>query len=435
MLGMREYTDACYERRQFLAKQQEWLNDEWIKYQDDSEQIRKTRERIRQETIGYLLPEISDSYLQELEKKLSYPSLLKTKNAYDAKFKQVEVRRAELEASDDIKFYDLNLNRIQEVINDLQPAYDSAIDRRKLWEKNPRFKNLSSRGFFSEEGSRGWWNAILNWRDVSLLMGLLRKGGERYNNPTEVKQQYRLFKDQSEQVVAAYENKVAENNRLVELKKELATLLKQPQQLLADLYQDLGKQILDHLDACPEEVRVKLAEKDPYLDTFFRKSIGTQKQIDYLHELSVTRIDSQREQLNQELIKLDDKIRKLNSQMRRGKRKVFTPEQIAQMRDYKPEKWEKRRAQVGEVRERIHSFDNYNSGSLLERYLWWDLITRGMNGNDVVEVRHFHDTNPGWDYRAHSNLSSSGDNDFDNAAESLAASMSTPADDAFKDAT
>jgi hypothetical protein len=58
-----------------------------------------------------------------------------------------------------------------------------------------------------------------------------------------------------------------------------------------------------------------------------------------------------------------------------------------------------------------------------------------MNGNDVVEVRHFHDTNPGWDYRAHSNLSASGDNDFDNAAESLAASMSTPADDAFKDAT
>jgi hypothetical protein len=114
---------------------------------------------------------------------------------------------------------------------------------------------------------------------------------------------------------------------------------------------------------------------------------------------------------------------------------VFNEAQIAQMRDVKADKWAKRRSQIGEVRTRIVTFDNYNNGSLLERYLWWDLMTRGMHGHDIYEVRHFHETNPGWNYKDHLEGNAVDENGLDNAAESLAASMSTPTDESFQDAT
>lgn len=433
--GMDEYMNACRERQGFLQSQEQWLNDESAKYQESAEQFQKTRDRIRQETVGYLLPEVSDGYLQELEKKLSYPMLIATKREYDAEFQQVEKRRIELEASDDIKNYDFNLYQIDDVLNGLTPGYEAATKRKNLWEDCSYFKNLSQRNYFTPEGSKGWWNAILNWRDVSLLMSRLRKGGEIYSNPTNVRDAYRLFADQADEVIKAYDRKQHEKNRLVGLKDELQRLRKEPENLLARLYQKLSEMILEHLEIAPEEVRLQMAKQDPYLDTFFRKALGTQKQIKYLKELAVVRIDSQREQLRQELSKLKEKISKLELQKRRGKRKVFNQAQIAQMRDVKADKWAKRRSQIGEVRTRIVTFDNYNNGSLLERYLWWDLMTRGMHGHDIYEVRHFHETNPGWNYKDHLEGNAVDENGLDNAAESLAASMSTPTDESFQDAT
>jgi len=433
--GMDEYMNACRERQGFLQSQEQWLNDESAKYQESAEQFQKTRDRIRQETVGYLLPEVSDGYLQELEKKLSYPILIATKREYDAEFQQVEKRRIELEASDDIKNYDFNLYQIDDVLNGLTPGYEAATKRKNLWEDCSYFKNLSQRNYFTPEGSKGWWNAILNWRDVSLLMTRLRKGGEIYSNPTNVRDAYRLFADQADEVIKAYDRKQREKNRLVGLKDELQRLRKEPENLLVRLYQKLSEMILEHLEIAPEEVRLQMAKQDPYLDTFFRKALGTQKQIKYLKELAVVRIDSQREQLRQELSKLKEKITKLEFQKMRGKSKVFNQQQIAQMRDVKADKWAKRRSQIGEVRTRIVTFDNYNNGSLVERYLWWDLMTRGMHGHDIYEVRYFHETNPGWNYKDHLEGNAVDENGLDNAAESLAASMSTPPDESFQDAT
>lgn len=437
--GMDEYINACVERQNFLKEQERWLGEESAKYKENAEQLQKTRDRIRQETVGYLLPELNDQHLQELEKKLSYPMLMVTKREYDQKFQQVENRRMELESSDEIKNFDLNLYQIDDVLNDLTPGYLQASKRKKLWEEGKPFQNLRRRNFFTDEGSKGWLNAILNWRDVSLLMGKLRKGGERYRNPTEVRTAYRLFADQSADVLNAYARKLKERETLVGMRDELRCLYKEPENLLSSLYEDLSTKILEHLEIAPEEVRVQIAKQDPYLDTFFRKSLGTQKQIKYLKELSVLRIDSQKGALKQELNKLGAKINKLKFQKQRGKRKSFTKTQIAQMRDCKPDKWNKRRSQIGEVRERIYGFDNYNSGSLLERYLWWDVITRGMQGNDIIEVRHFHEANPNWHYKDHmekgNDLGQDLDNDLDGAAASLAASMSSPPEDSFLDAT
>jgi hypothetical protein len=139
-------------------------------------------------------------------------------------------------------------------------------------------------------------------------------------------------------------------------------------------------------------------------------------------------------------------------QRRRGKRKRYSKSDIQRTRAVKAEKWEKRRMQTRKLRSRIVEFEKYDHGSFVSSYLWWDLITKGARGDDLFEVRNFHERHPGWDYQAFRDPASSSDTVFDAtgsepmidsagheamnaAAEDLASSMASPNDELFFDAT
>jgi len=221
-----------------------------------------------------------------------------------------------------------------------------------------------------------------------------------------------------------------------------------PERLLSELYRELGKAALEHLQSCPEELRLNLAQGDPHLNAFLKKERGVQKQVQYLRELSVTRLDSRLQQLHQELNKLDAKLHKLEMQRRRGKRKRYSAADLARTRQVKPEKWKKRREQTQALRGRIVQFDRYDQGSWTAGYLWWDLMTKGARGDDLFEVREFHQRNPNWNHKSYHDPTTDPasvqygimhdpleNQAMDHAAEDLADSMTTSHDDRFTDAS
>ena len=442
MAGIREYLEACRYRQNFLQEQLQWLKQEYAEYGADAERLDEVSQRVQQETVGYLLPEVDDDYLSALQDKLHYPGLLPIKKEYEDRFEAAEARRVELEAMDELQQYEFFWDRAKRDVEDVRPKYDSMKEKLSHWENTKWFWQLEKRGYFKPDYQAGFFRRFFDWRAVSFLMAHLKKKAElSFDLPIKLREHYRLLREEAETVFAAFDKRMAEQTRIENLKAEHQEMLTAPERLLAELFRDLGEAALAHLNACPEDLRLEIARSDSHLNAFLRKQIGTQKQAQYLRELAVTRINSRIQQVEQELHKVDAKIRKLKMQQRRGKRKRYSRDDLFRMRNVKADKWKNKRAKTTKIRHKIVKFNKYDRGSCSSGYLWWDLITNQSHADDIYEVREFRRTNPDWDYRAYRDPTTTGvaDQDhtgvFDDVAEDLASSMSTMDDELYLDAS
>lgn len=441
MYGINEYLQACHYRREFLKEQLKWLQNERQNFAVDAERLAADADRIRQEMIGYLLPEVGDDHIVALERRLSYPGLTPIKREYDARFDAAEKRRAELEAMDEIEHYDYQIEQAHRDVEDVRPAYDKTRKQIRSWENSKWFAKLHRRGYFKRDYSAGFFRRFFDWRDVSFLMAELGRTSDLdFQVPVKLREHYRNLREEADTVIAAFDKRATERDRIAALKKEHQELVSAPERLLSDLFRDLGKASVQHLDACPEDLRLELARGDENLNAFFRKQVGVGKQIQYLRELSVTRVDARIQQVDQELIKINNKIQKLEMQRRRGKRKRYSQDDIHRMRNVKAEKWDRNRAKTIKIRGKIADFRKYDRGSFATNYLWWDLMTGGSAADDIFEVREFRQRYPDWNHRSYVDptvgavgLSIDPTNVWDEAAEDLASSMMENTDDGFSD--
>ena len=159
MYGIRDYIEACQYRRDFLSNQRDWLVKERNQFGQDAERLAGTLERIRQEMIGYLIPEVHDTHLESLESRLSYPGLLPIKKQYDTRFDETEKRRAELAAMSEVEFHDVRLEQATTAVEEIRPAYESSRGDVSLWEDSKWFQKLNKRGYFQ----RGYAPGFFRW--------------------------------------------------------------------------------------------------------------------------------------------------------------------------------------------------------------------------------------------------------------------------------
>jgi len=439
-VGIDEYLDACRYRQRFLSSQVAELEQQRSEFREDWERLESLLDRTRQEMVGYLLPEVEDAALDALERQLSYPGLLPIKRDYETRLAKVQDRRAALEAMDEIENYELKLDQATREIDEIRPGHDEYRRRLDHWLNSKWFQQLNARDYFDHRYTPTFINRFFDWRAVSFLMSELgRKAELHFPTPHALRLYYRDLRAEAEPVFEAYARRTNERKRIESLMSEYDEVLQAPRHLLSALYRDLGGAILDHLQACPEELRFQLARGDPALSVFLKKEAGVAKQIQYLRELSVTRIDARTQQLYQELRKLETKIQKLEWKLRRGRWKYYSASDIRRTREVKAEKWSKRQARLRGLRTRIVGFDQYDRGSFAANYLWWDLVTHRARGDDIYEVREFHARHPGWNYRNHHDpvetVSQPEEAAMDGAAAALASSMKTPDDEEVLDAS
>ena len=175
MAGIREYLEACEYRKGFLSQQLRWLQEEKANYHSEAERLKGVGDRIRQEMIGYLVPEVSDTYIDALEKRLSYPGLKPIKKEYDGRFEAAEQRRVELEGLEEIQQYDFVLNQAEEKVADINPAYQSMMTKIGHWKNSKWFSDLDKRGYFELDYKPGFFRRFFDWRSISFLMSHQKK--------------------------------------------------------------------------------------------------------------------------------------------------------------------------------------------------------------------------------------------------------------------
>jgi hypothetical protein len=392
----RAYLDALMARQAAIEAEAKALDAERERYVAQATTFDEQVERNRRELAGYLVPDIDDESLLALETRFHYPSLVAQKRPYVEVIAAAESARLTLEA--DPAFVGREVTRLenQGTLADIGPALADVRQHKAPWDAEHRHAKLVNAGFYGD-GPSSLWRRFTFWRQGSLLMAALeRRGLPRFSDLEDLRARWLKIASEHDPLARAEADANAALASVVALEARHAQLLAEPARQFQLCFEALGRALVDHLLALPEDSLVEFARQDPSLNSFLKKHAGLKKQATYLRELAQVRLAPAVANLRAEANKTHDKARRTSAKLSRGKRIAVTQADIAKTRQVPADKWDKRRQSTARMRERIGTYHDYDRGSFLTTYLWWDAMTRGAPGDDLYEVKTFHAANPDW---------------------------------------
>lgn len=389
---------AALRRRQFLQEQRARFESSGAEFLEDLARLDDLRRATIADLCGYLLQDLEDVNLFKLESQLRYPNLLTIKHAYDQKITGVVRARDELAGDPEIVHFEHHLSTLQDEIAELEEPHQRLKNDLALWTQSRWFGELAEDGFFEPGYDPGLFQKFLDWRAGSFWMDEVEPAlGRSFSGIDELRDAFVKLRGEAESVAEAVRGLNAKLDALNTKKNKYDDLTRRPDQLHREMVGELGDAITRHLEAAPEELRLEIATNDPNLAAFMKKLTGVQKQLDYLRELKVVRVDAVTQQLDQQLRKLDRTVAKTERKIAKYGRSYRAPKDaVEKLRKLEREKWDKRVSSLDKVRGRVSHFDDYERGSLGSDFLWWMLITNGLRGDDLYEVRVFMSEHPGW---------------------------------------
>ncbi|PIE18955.1 MAG: hypothetical protein CSA66_03440 [Proteobacteria bacterium] len=393
MAGPDQYFQAARERLAFLEAQRQTLQDARASYERDAARAEELLERSWRELAGYLLPEVHDALLVDLEARLSYPGLRPIRDEYADRITQARARRLELAQREEVLHTDILVAGVDDQLAEIAPSAEAFRRELDVWTCSRWFQVLEAAGWFRPDYAPGFFARIRDWRAVSLLLDDLeeRDPDLAFDDPEALKGHYHRLQADSGAVFDLEARLTARRAEIEALAREHEALTEAPANLRQQMYVALAAALRDHLEACPVELRFELAHDDPHLLTFFKKISGLDKKTTYLRELSITRIGRRIDELTRQLNKLQRKLQKRSVKHMRGRFYGVSQAELDGLRDLKADKWARRHLKLDKLRRRLAEFDRWESGSIGDHVLWWDLMTRGAPGDDLYEVRAFHD--------------------------------------------
>jgi len=319
--AMQEWIEAAKARHAFFEEQQQRLLAERKGYTQEVERLSELLGRTRQELVGHLLPDLDDEALTALEQRFSYAGgLLPVKHRTEEQLAVVAREKAALEATDDVANIEFHLSRAADERAELKETYTALKAELQLWLDNRHWQALVTRGWFTPGYRAGLLDRLRDWRAASFLMAMLeyQRPGKKYQSAEALRADYARLRGTADPVFEAYEDLGRRQEGLRELKARYEALCEAPAKLMQELYAELGKAIQGHFEALPDDTRQSLAGNDRDLALYLTKERGLTKQIDYLQELTVTRIDGPLQALADQQVRLGAKIQKMQAKLLRG---------------------------------------------------------------------------------------------------------------------
>ncbi len=397
-MSLPELIAAVERRRGAFAEELDRLEFERRQHAADAKVLEQQRERNGQELAGYLLPDLDDEDLLALERKLRYPVLLAEKRKTEARLAELDRERVAIEGS--AIYVERAVRRIdyEGQLAEIAEAAASFRRDREVWESSEYFQALYRRGWFRPDYDGGMFDWLRDWRSCSLLMAELEAGfpGQTFPEDEDVKAAWQALDASSQPVLNLERELHAKLAELDALEARYAALLAAPEELYQALWKALATMIVGHLRASPDDVLLRFARGDETLAVFLKKDEGLKRQAAYLRDIVGARIAPQQQRIADEVQKLETRLQKLRYKRARGKYVAVTERDVMNMNNVPRAKWDSRRASFAKTRSRVVEFNAWDRGSFVQDFLWWDLITRGAHGDDLGEVRAFHERHPDW---------------------------------------
>ena len=332
--------------------------------------------------------------VQQLADQLGAPALLWGFNEMQDKGKKVAERLEQLAADPRFAEREIRKLRLETELREVEPLYNEAKQELTKLQQQPGVIELIQRQWgtpsYPHRGIFRFFNGqfLRDWKNADRAIAALRA-----SNFAEIAQR---VADRQEQTTVLGERV----GRLKDEQKAIETLIWEHEKLTAQ-QAGLPRQTRARLgEDLAAYVAVRGTDKLPDPEAAKRAALaidGVIHQIKYLEE-TLNKIEEDLSGLLERSGKLREEKRRYETDRYRYRNKNFSQDQ-----------WDKRFGRAGRyqksgdryerVTEVVYVYDDYYRPSLLQEFLWWDIITDGrMDGNFIPEVAQYHDMNPNYAY-------------------------------------
>ena len=336
----------------------------------------------------------SAASVQQLADQLGAPALLWGFNEVQERGKKVAERLGQLAANPQFTEREIRSLRLETELREVEPLFNEA--KFKLTEMQ-RFTGLTGlierewgtsryphQGLFrflKGEFLRDWKNAdaavrFFHTRDFAEIA---QRVADRQEQNTVLGERVGRLKNEQK----AIDTLIWEHDKLTAQQADL------PRQTRARLGEDLAAY-----------AAVRGTDKLPDPEAAKRAALaidGVAHQVKYLEETH--------NKIEEDLTGLLERSGKL----REEKLRYDTDRYRYRNKNFSQDQWDKRFGRAGRyqksgdryerVTEVVYVYDDYYRPSLLQEFLWWDIITDGrIDGNFIPEVAQYHDMNPNYAY-------------------------------------
>lgn len=173
--------------------------------------------------------------------------------------------------------------------------------------------------------------------------------------------------------------------------------------------------IAKHVEQTGVATIAAMLATDPHVELLAKKYDGLAHKVKYLDELADKQLLPMQRDLATEKQKLERDMVKYQRPKKAYER--FPRDKFERRFFGRNERFRKRIDRYRRGHETVWTYDDWRRPSLMEEFLWWDVMTDGrIDGDFIPEVQEWHSHRPHYTYRR--------DHDWDHASETVARSSS-----------
>ena len=369
-----------------------------------AKELEKRRDSLLDGLLKHFMPSFTKENLLKLSDTIHAPGLVRLYEQYEEEKSLLAQGVQQIEQNDAYQKREALGNRstgvLQTQIDEIKPLYDKAKAEYDEIINYPAFASLWEKRFgttdYPHQGFLKYVNPayLADWRDADIIVA-----GLGMNSFMDVMSKFSEVKDLVDNLGSSlkdYQMQLAAIGKLEENYADYTERLKN----IDTTYLAKVKQFLLNflLDSSKENIAKSIGQNTSMSEEIVKLD-GLTHQIDYLQSLN-EKITNDRNLIVEKATKIIDEANRYQADPHRFRNKQFTDEQFQKRFDRNPERYDKMQERYDRAGENIYGFNDYNRGSLIGDFLWWDLMSDGsLDGNfipEVYEYRHSHpDYNPG----------------------------------------
>ena len=386
--GVDEFMQAADRQRNELLAQQGRLETLRAQHASRRSEVKARLDEAAGDLSGALLPDLSPASIQGAVRRTGYMAL----GAEDPAVKMEADRRsltARLAMGEkDPRYQNRELLRaprtgtLTRQLDELMDFRSSLVQSMESCD-HPRLERLLAEGYDTPDYKVGWWRSSY-YGDRSAAKEILSRfpGKKRFD---EVREEYVRARD----TLVVYDQKIGELQREIRDGEALEQVVEEDRAALSDLparhLQSLREKLLAYLGDMDAAAIADRLKDEPDLQGALKRWDGLRHKVEYLDQLSEKQLGETEQKIWKEQQKLERDVMKYSRPKNQNAR--FPAGDFERRFQDRPRHYWSSMDRYERAYDTIYVYDRYERASLVENFLWWDLMTGGrINGRFIPAV-------------------------------------------------
>ncbi|MFZ1573128.1 MAG: hypothetical protein IPP08_08680 [Chlorobiota bacterium] len=378
---------------------------------NNSTNLKSRRDEIILKLSNIVAPHFSDAELLSLSNRIQNSKLSSLNQNIEEDKITLSNRISEISKNDlyikRVALTDPKSGVIKMQLDELNPMYNKAVDDYNQIVKIDGFEGLYNRKFgtdlYPHKSVFKYFNSeyLNDWKRSDEILKIL---GEKdfVDVISKFNESKRLVDDLGSSIQDLKTQEVEINKLTIEF-DESSYNLKNINQIYK---KKLAQAVINFSNSSDKTSKEEFVKFYPDSELIFTTLDGLNHQSDYLNELN-NKIMNDREILLQKSNKLADEANRYQSNPEKYSNKSFDRDKFHQRFNRDKSRYTNLNSRYHNAGNQIYEFNDYGRASLLQDFLWYDLMTDGrLDGNFIPQVQEYYNYHPDYnrgDYNDNNN--------------------------------